>query len=58
MIVGSCFEGDVDRALCGIQHDLYFAGGEYPGVHIDGSSTLGWIWGQAVRQARQPMHLS
>lgn len=48
MWVYSCFEGDVDMALAGIQHDLYFASTERPWVSIDGRCTLGWIWRQAV----------
>jgi hypothetical protein len=56
MIVGSCFEGDVDMALCGIQHDLYFASSARPQVTIDGGCTLGWIWQQAVDQAVRRRH--
>jgi len=51
MIVGACFDGDVDMALCGIQHDLYFASREHPEVTIDGGGTLEWIWRQAQKQA-------
>ena len=51
MIVGSCFQGDVDMALAGVQHDLYFASPTRPDVHIDGSSTLGWIWANVVHSS-------
>lgn len=51
MIVGSCFEGDVDMALAGVQHDLYFAcSARRPWITIGGGSTLGWIWANAVYQ--------
>jgi hypothetical protein len=48
MIVGSCFEGDVDMALAGVQRDLYFASGFNPELLIDRASTLGWIWANVV----------
>jgi hypothetical protein len=51
MIVGACFEGDVDMALAGVQHDLYFASPEAPRISIDGRCALGWIWWQALLHA-------
>ena len=48
MIVGSCFDGDVDMALAGVQHDLYFGMHTVPGIWIDGGSTLWWIWAVAL----------
>lgn len=48
MIVGSCFEGDVDMAFAGVQHDLYFGIQTVPGIWIDGGSTLRFIWASAV----------
>lgn len=51
MIVGSCFDGDVDMALAGVQHDLYFACRQWrPWITIGGGSTLGWIWAKAAHQ--------
>jgi hypothetical protein len=51
MIVGSCFDGDVDMALAGVQHDLYFACPAWrPWITIGGGSTLGWIWVNAVHR--------
>ena len=44
MWVYSCFPGDEDMALAGVQHDLYFASSAYPEISIGGASTLGWIW--------------
>jgi hypothetical protein len=51
MIVGACFDGDVDMALAGVQHDLYFACRSAPQIFIDGSSTLWWVWRVALAQA-------
>jgi hypothetical protein len=51
MIVGPCFDGDVDMALAGVQHDLYFASPEAPHISIGGGSTLWWIWRLALSQA-------
>lgn len=51
MWVYSCFEGDVDMALCGIQHDCYFASPLRPEASIEGDSTLWWIWRKAVVRA-------
>jgi hypothetical protein len=48
MIVGSCFDGDVDIALAGVQHDLYFGIQTVPGIWIDRGSTLWWIWAIAL----------
>lgn len=48
MIVGSCFNSDVDMALAGVQHDLYFLSPTRPDVHIDGLSTLSWIWANVI----------
>jgi hypothetical protein len=56
MIVGSCFDGDVDMALCGIQHDVYFLSDARPEAAIDRCATLWWIWLQAVRQAARRRH--
>lgn len=49
MWVYSCFPGDDDKALAGVQHDLYFASGEPPWLHIEGRCTLTWLWASAVR---------
>lgn len=58
MWIYRCFDGDVDMALAGIQHDLYFASRERPDVLIDGNCTLIWIWQQAVRQSiRRRRHI-
>jgi hypothetical protein len=56
MIVGSCFEGDVDMALAGVQHDLYFTECTRPRLHIDRTSTLGWIWATAVSCSANRRH--
>jgi len=48
MWVYGCFDGDVDMALAGVQHDLYFLSPTRPDVHIDGMSTLGWLWANVV----------
>jgi len=49
MWVYSCFPGDEDMALAGVQHDLYFGLVPDPSLWIHGHSTLTWIWAQAVR---------
>jgi hypothetical protein len=50
------FEGDVDMALCGVQHDTYFADISAPQVSIDGHDTLGWIWQVALKGASYRCH--
>jgi hypothetical protein len=51
MWVYPCFEGDVDRALMGVQHDLDSACPAWrPWITIGGGSTLGWIWASAVHR--------
>jgi hypothetical protein len=57
MIVGSCFEGDVDMALAGVQHDLYFACASRPAVNIGGRDTLGCIWTYAQHQAARRRYI-
>jgi hypothetical protein len=49
MWVYSCFEGDEDKALAGVQHDAYFATPRLPSVSIERRSTLGWLWYQVMR---------
>jgi hypothetical protein len=44
MIVGSCFQGDNDMLLAGVQHDFYFVCETRPQVAVDRYGTLGWIW--------------
>jgi len=48
MWVYPCFEGDVDMARAGVQHDLYFPSSTRPYVDIFGGSTLGFIWANVI----------
>jgi len=48
MWVYPCFEGDVDMARAGVQHDLYFPSSSRPYVDIFGGSTLGFIWSNVM----------
>jgi hypothetical protein len=48
MWVYPCFEGDVDMARAGVQHDLYFPSSSRPYVDIFGDSTLGFIWANVI----------
>lgn len=48
MWIYSCFDGDEDMALAGVQHDLYFGMQTVPGIWLDGCSTLAYLWAMAI----------